>query len=123
MKWIKYCKLVLIIGSWRKNVDFSSSPLGCARRNCSKYLALEVLSVWWKTSISEGVLFLMVLPQFSMLSKAINITLKLNTSFIVISLILFFPYMSMLLPSFQIIRFLLFCRYIIFTMYLDIVCI
>ena len=63
MKWTKYCKLVLIIGSWRKNMDYSSSILGCARRNYSKYLALGVLSAWWKTSASEGVLFQTVLPQ------------------------------------------------------------
>jgi hypothetical protein len=42
IKWTKYYKLVLIIGSWMKNVDCSSSPvdcssspIGCARQNCS----------------------------------------------------------------------------------------
>ena len=33
MKWTKCCKLVLIIESWRKNMDYSSSPLGCAQQN------------------------------------------------------------------------------------------
>jgi hypothetical protein len=34
MKWTKYCKLVLIIGSRVKNMDCLSSPVGCPRRNC-----------------------------------------------------------------------------------------
>ena len=63
MKWTKYCKLFLIIGPWRKNIDYSSTFLGCARQNPPNVTCFRVLSVWWKTSASEDVLFRTVLPQ------------------------------------------------------------
>jgi hypothetical protein len=37
MKWTKFCKLVLIIGSRVKNMDCSSSSIGCARQNWLVY--------------------------------------------------------------------------------------
>ena len=64
MKWIKYCKLVIIIRSWRKNVDYLSSPLGCARWNHPMYPAFGVLSVWWKMDASGSLLFRTVVPHF-----------------------------------------------------------
>ena len=45
-------------------MDYSSSLLGCARWNCSKYLVFVVLSVWWKASASGSVLFRTILPHF-----------------------------------------------------------
>jgi len=65
MKWTKYYKLVLIIGSWRKNMDYSSSPLGELDGTHPIEPAVGVLSVWWKRSAFEGVLFRAVLLQLS----------------------------------------------------------
>ena len=46
-------------------MDYSSSPLGCARQNHPMQLTFGVLSVWWKTSVSRSVLFWAVLPHRS----------------------------------------------------------
>ena len=62
MKWTKYCKLVLIIRSWRKNMDYLSSPLGVLDGTVRGSLLSGALSVWWKTSANESVLFRVVLP-------------------------------------------------------------
>ena len=61
MKQTKYCKLVLIIGSWMKNVDCLSFSLGCARWNRPMQLAFGVFSAWWKMSASENMLFYLTL--------------------------------------------------------------